>query len=94
MENLEVHARFRIDHVTFHKHREYENGAYTNLGISGAVHLSPVRGEPFGKATPSGQIEMYVANPAALAVFQRALEAHVDGDPGEFDVVFTRRLPE
>lgn len=47
------------------------------------VKLTAVKGEPFGSATPNGEITMTLVNPNA---FQFA--------PGEeFDVVFTRREP-
>jgi len=51
------------------------------------VKLQPVQGEPFGSATPSGQLEMVIANPEAAAVFSEA-------DLGqEFDVLFNAVAP-
>ncbi len=49
-------------------------------------HLSGIKGEPFGRATPSASMEMVIANPEAAEVFKEALENNL-----EFDVVFTLR---
>ena len=47
-----------------------ENGTKNWVPIEGVrVKLSPVQGEPFGSATPSGNMEMVIANTAASQVF-------------------------
>lgn len=51
------------------------------------VRLSPVQGEPFGPATPSGNIEMVIVNTAASQIF---LDAPIGQ---EFDVLMTPVQP-
>lgn len=52
------------------------------------VKLSPVTGEPFGSATPGGQLEMVIANPVAAKVF---LDAPIGA---EFDAIFSEVAKE
>jgi hypothetical protein len=49
------------------------------------VKLSPITAEPFGSATPGGQLEMVIANPEAAQVF-------LDAPLGqEYDMLLTPR---
>lgn len=48
------------------------------------VTLNAVQGEPFGSATPSGKIDMFIVNPPASAFF---INAKIGA---EFDLSFTR----
>lgn len=68
-----VRARFRLDeHYRFRGNTEMHR-----------VKLGAVQGEPFGPATPSGQLDMTIANLAAAQVF-------ADLPLGtEFDVLIT-----
>ena len=47
------------------------------------VKLYPVTGEPFGSATPSGELTMVIANPEAAKLFKEAELGQ------EYDVLFT-----
>ena len=52
--------------------------------VEGAyVTLRAVQGEPFGSATPSGDIHMGIVNPTAAKVFHEARIGQ------EFDVIFS-----
>lgn len=61
-----VRAKFQINGVK--KFKAWDGSwAWT-------VYLSPVTGDPlYGKATPSGSIEMTIANPDAAAKFEEHL---------------------
>jgi hypothetical protein len=85
---MKVHARFRLDETTRIKMYAPAKAPLPDGGkweyVPGVrVKLSPVQGEPFGSATPGGQLEMVIANPEAAKFFHEA-ELHQ-----EFDVVFT-----
>ncbi len=79
---LQVHARFKL-------YEDARASAYSGGGYVSAarVRLSAVQGEPFGTATPQGQVEMLIANPEAVALFRDAPLG------AEFDVVFSRVEP-
>ena len=81
---MKIHARFRLGETT--RCRMYKPGENNKWEpVEGVrVKLSPVTGEPFGSATPSGQIEMTIANPLAAQAF---LDAPLDQ---EYDVFFSR----
>lgn len=78
---MQVHARFSITETA----RQYY---WQAPGQANRVKLQAVKGEPFGSATPSGNVDMLIVNPEAAAVF---LNAPIGA---EFDVVFTLRTPE
>lgn len=83
---MQIHARFRVDEVT--RIRMYAPGDDGKGGrwvpVEGVrVKLSPVQGEPFGSATPGGQLEMVIANPEAANVF---LNVSIGT---EFDTIFS-----
>ena len=87
---MQIHARFRLDEVTRVKmyapaKEPLPDGSKWEHVPGVRVKLSPVQGEPFGSATPGGQLEMLIANPEAAKVFDDA-PIHQ-----EFDVVFTPR---
>lgn len=60
-----------------------EKGKQWIQGEGLRVKLAPISGEPFGSATPSGEITMVIANPASAAVFASAPLGQ------QFDVLFT-----
>lgn len=74
----QVHARFRL-------YEDARASAYMGGGYVSAarVKLSAVQGDPFGTATPQGNIEMLIANPEAVALFRDAPLG------AEFDVIFS-----
>jgi hypothetical protein len=81
---MQIHARFRLDEVTRliadykapgEKEAKVVEGAY--------VTLHAVQGEPFGSATPSGDIRMGIVNPSAAQVF---FDARIGQ---EFDAFFS-----
>lgn len=79
-----VLARFSLVEVT--RVRVYvPNTENKNWGPAEGVRvkLAPVQGEPFGSATPSGFIEMTIANMASAQVF---IDAPIDQ---MFDVLMT-----
>ncbi len=80
----QVHARFRLDQVTrgigYYKAPGEEE--FTQVETAN-VKLDAVQGPPFGSATPSGSIQMFIVNPGASAMF---LEAKIGQ---EFDVLFS-----
>lgn len=52
--------------------------AWNNGPVPGhEITLHPVKGEPFGPATPSGQITMLILNPAAAEHFHVGKEYFV-----------------
>ena len=68
-------------------------GQVVRAGEACVVKFSGVRGEPFGKYTPSASAQMTILNPAAAAIFREAWETYVkSGDPNakapEFYVTF------
>lgn len=84
-EVAQVVARFRLaemrEGVGYYKPTP-ESDHTATPGVS--VTLNAVQGEPFGSATPSGQIQMFIANPTASAFF---IDAKIGA---EFDLLFTR----
>ncbi len=87
MTALTIHARFRLDETTRIKlYVPGEGGKWVpQPGLR--VKLNPVQGEPFGSATPGGELTMAIANPDAAAEFQ-------DAELGqEYDVFFSRVTP-
>ena len=89
-----VHARFSLDEdtrVTCYQpssdgKREYDQPVYKR--VQGArIKLSAVQGEPFGSASPSGSMEMVIANPVAAEMFKRAELGQ------EFDVIISPVVP-
>ncbi len=87
---MQIHARFRLDEVTRIKMyalaKEPQSDGQKWVPVEGVrVKLSPVTGEPFGSATPSGELMMVIANPEVIAEFHNApLEQ-------EYDALFTPR---
>ena len=69
-----VVAKFRVDHMA--KFPKYD-GEDTPWNIV----MYPVQGEPFGKYTPSGKIEMIVKNDAASEQFIPGKEYLVTFEP-------------
>jgi len=75
---MTVHARFKL-------YEDARASAYSHEGYVPAarVKLSAVQGEPFGTATPQGNIEMLIVNPEAFEVFRKVPMGQ------EFDVYFS-----
>jgi hypothetical protein len=85
---MQIHARFSLQETTrikmYAPPKEPKPGGEKWEVVHGVrVKLSPVQGEPFGSATPGGQLEMVIANPAAARLFH---EAEIGQ---EFDAVFS-----
>lgn len=81
-----VHARFRLDEdtrVQIHQRVGDENNAPWKMVKGTRVKMSPVKGEPFGTATPSGSLEMVLANQHAQAMFNNVSLGQ------EFDVMIS-----
>ncbi|HEY4033974.1 MAG TPA: hypothetical protein VGL94_08450 [Ktedonobacteraceae bacterium] len=79
-----IHARFKLGEdtrVPCHQPKKDGNGWEQVNGLR--VKLYPVTGEPFGSATPSGELTMVLANPEAIRVFK---EAEIGQ---EYDVIFS-----
>ncbi len=73
-----VHCQFRLTSVA--KVEDYQAGVATQ------VKFYPSQGEPFGHATPSGNIEMYIRNAEAAKLFDQ---------PGIlYDVFFSKVKPK
>jgi hypothetical protein len=69
----QIHARFRLDRVTRMRGYYKAPGEEEAKVVEGAyVELGAVQGEPFGSATPSGDLKMGIVNPAAAQVFHEA----------------------
>ena len=80
----QIHARFKLGEdarVPCHQPKKDGNGWEQVNGLR--VKLYPVTGEPFGSATPSGELTMVIANPEAIKVFAKAELGQ------EYDVIFT-----
>ena len=78
----QVHARFQLNEDTRVRCSVYKDQKYTTEnGLR--VKMSPVHGEPFGTATPGGELTMVIANSEAIKFFK---EAEIGQ---EYDVVFT-----
>lgn len=66
-----VLAKFRVVKIS---HVE----AWANGKVEGhEIQMAPVQGEPFGPATPSGQISMLILNSAAAEQFHLGKEYFV-----------------
>lgn len=66
----QVQARFRLDQVTRMQGYYKAPGEQEAKVIEGSyVQLGAVQGEPFGSATPSGDLKMGIVNPAASRMF-------------------------
>ncbi len=80
----QVHARFRLDQVTrgtgYYKAKVEDE--YKPVEAA-SVKMSAVQGPPFGSATPSGSVDMFIVNPGASEMF---LSAKIGQ---EFDVLFS-----
>jgi len=74
----QVLARFYLTEVT---RTQYYSGGETKEATS--IKLAPVKGEPFGPATPNGSIQMLIVNSDAAKTF---LDAPVGQ---EFSILFT-----
>ena len=75
---MRVHARFKLYDDA--RAQGYSGSGYVEAA---RVKLSAVQGEPFGSATPSGNIEMLIVNPDAFKMFHEAKIGQ------EFDVFFS-----
>jgi hypothetical protein len=70
-----VRCRFKVIEKT-------ELCTWYNCGdIPFKVKLSPVQGEPFGKATPSGSMEMLIINKEAADQLKVGNDYYVDFTP-------------
>jgi hypothetical protein len=66
----QVHARFRLDQVTRMQGYYKAPGEQETKLVEGSyVQLGAVQGEPFGSATPSGDLKMGIVNPNASQMF-------------------------
>jgi hypothetical protein len=80
----QIHARFSLGEDTRVKcSRPKPDGKGWETAPAIRVKLFPVMGEPFGSATPGGELTMVIANPEAMKLFR---EAEIGQ---EYDVVFT-----
>jgi hypothetical protein len=67
---MTIHARFRLDQVTRGRGYYKAPGEQETAIVEAAnVELGAVQGEPFGSATPSGKLQMFIVNPSASEVF-------------------------
>lgn len=85
---MSIHARFALSETTrikmYGPAREPRSDGSKWDSIEGVrVKLAPVQGEPFGSATPGGQLEMVIANQDAAQVFNKAEIGQ------EFDAIFS-----
>lgn len=74
-----VHARFRLDEDK----RVYSYAGEGKHVPALHIKLGAVQGEPFGSASPSGSMEITIANPDAAAMFKYAELGQ------EFDVIIS-----
>jgi len=86
LNDMDIQGRFRLNECTrikMYAPPKEGNGQWESVeGIR--VKLLPVGKEPWGSATPSGDLEMVIANPIACQVF---LEAPIHT---EFNALFSR----
>jgi len=66
-----VHARFRLNETARILCSVYKDQKYSSEEAV-RVKMSPVHGEPFGTATPGGELTMIIANPEAAKIFNDA----------------------
>lgn len=78
----QVKARFYLLEVTRTPYNTTGPQGLT-IGEATRVKFAPVKGEPFGPATPQGQLDMLIVNPEAGAVFQNASISQ------QFDILIT-----
>lgn len=67
-----VLTKFRVTMLS-----QFESWANGSKVTAQEVTLAPVQGEPFGPATPSGQIKMVILNSAAASQFHLGSEYYV-----------------
>ncbi len=69
-----VHARFRLaeDTRVTGFSRQKKDGSGWEYMNGNRVKLYPVQGEPFGDATPNGELMMTILNPEAAKIFTEA----------------------
>ncbi len=80
----QVHARFRLDRIARMGGYYKVPGEEEAKVVEGAyVELGAVQGEPFGSATPSGDLKMGIVNPPAAKVF---FDANIGQ---EFDILIS-----
>lgn len=66
----QVHARFRLDKVTRMRGYYKAPGEQEAKQVEGSyIELGAVQGEPFGSASPSGDLKMGIVNPNASQMF-------------------------
>lgn len=85
---MQIHARFSLGEVArikmYAPNPEGKDKQWVPVeGVR--VKLSPITAEPFGSATPGGQLEMVIANPEVVTEF---LNAHIGQ---EYDMLFSPR---
>jgi hypothetical protein len=70
----QIHARFSLSEVARIRCHVFDPKAPGSWRQTEGVRVKmvPVSGEPFGSATPGGQVEMVVANPLAAQMFSSA----------------------
>lgn len=68
---MKVLAKFSLHAIAQQRH-------WSEPGYATQVTFSAVQGEPFGSATPSGQITMLIVNPDAQKFFADAWQQLVD----------------
>lgn len=68
---MKMHARFRLIETTRTMCSIYKEGKYESVeGLR--VRMSPSHKEPFGVATPSGELTMLIASPDAIDMYKEA----------------------
>ncbi len=69
----QIHAQFSLEEtarVRCYTRSDDSTAQNPWIQVEGCrARLSPVQGEPFGSATPSGSLEMVIANPEAAKMF-------------------------
>lgn len=80
---MKVHARFRLIETARIRASVYKNHTYESTEAL-RVKMAPVHGEPFGVATPGGELTMVIANPEAALMFS---DAPIDS---EFDFIISK----
>lgn len=68
-----MRAKFHVDSVTHH--------AYGRSVKMSAVHDGSPENNQFAQATPSGILEMYISNPAALDFLEPNKDYYLDFSP-------------
>lgn len=84
---MSIHARFQLQEAARVRCSVYKNQTYESVeGVR--VKMTPVHGEPFGTATPGGELMMIIASPEAAKVFHEAPIGH------EFDFIISPVVKE